>query len=109
MPNDRRIPGRIGTIPPSGAPPATDPTPPLPESRNPVTGTETIAKLVQDGDKLFVIVGGKRLPVENGNLILSVAKPQTGKPGVAESAVPDDLRRAVEAAAENRDELMKID
>jgi len=107
MPNDRRIPGRVGTIPPSGAPPATDPTPPLPKARNPVTGTETVAKLVQDGDNLFVIVGGKRLPVENGNLVLG-AKIQPGRPGVAESAVPDELRRAVEVAAENRDDLMKI-
>src|SRR5215208_2328455 len=102
MPNDRRIPGRTGTIPPSGTPPPTDPTPVLPESRQPVTGTETIAKLVQDGNNLFVIVGNKRIRVENGNLVASVAKPQSGRAGVAESTVPDDLSRAMQVAAENR-------
>lgn len=108
MPNDRRIPGRTGTVAPSGAPPLTDPTPPLPVSRNPVTGTETVAKLVRDGDKLFVVVGNKRLLIENGDLVISGAKPQPGRTGTAESTVSDDLRHAVEVAAKNRDNLMKI-
>jgi len=81
----------------------------VPESRNPVTGTETIARLVQDGNKLFVMVGNKRIPVENGNLVTAVVKPQSGRAGGAESTVPDELSRAVAVAAENRDKLMKID
>src|ERR1044072_78301 len=105
MPNDRYIPGRPGTLPPIGPPPVTDPTPPKPESRNPVTGAEVTGKLVREGDKLFVLVGTKRIPVENGNHVATVPQPGI-RLGSVESAVPDDLRRAVAVAAEYRETLL---
>jgi hypothetical protein len=107
MPNDRRIPGRPGTLPPSGTPPVNDPTPPAPKTRNPVTGTEVTGKLVHEGDKIFVLLGTKRIPIENGDLVAPIRTPQPDrKSGFVESNVSDDLKRAVAAAAENRDRLL---
>ena len=112
MPNNRRIAGRTGTVPPFGTAPTTDPTPPKKDTTSGSAPTEMVAKLVDEGGKLFVILGNKRIPVENGNVASRPATP-TAKPAFTrservESAVPDDLRRAVEAASANRERLIGI-
>ena len=108
MPNNRRIIGRPGTVPGIVTTPVADPTPTKTDTTSGPTPTEMVAKLVDEDGKLFVMLGNKRFPVENGNLPARPAGTRAKPRARAESAVPDELRRAVEAASEHRAELMQI-
>ena len=113
MANNRRIVGRAGTVPVAGTPaPVKDPTPPktAATTSGPVP-TEMVAKLVEDGGKFFVVLGEKRIPVENGTLLSRTTTPPAPKrrsSNRVESAMPDELKRAVEAASQHRARLMQI-
>lgn len=110
MPNNRRIPGRPGTVPSTGTTPVVkDPTPAKPDntSSGPAP-TEMAAKLIKDGGKLFVLLGNKRIPVENG-ASSPIRTEETRPPrNRVETAVGDDLKRAIDAASQHRAELMRI-
>lgn len=111
MPNNRRIVGRAGTVPTTGTtPPVKDPTPPKPPTTSGPVPTEMVAKLIDDNGKLFVLLGEKRIPVENGNLPSRPAGPgpKRRSRSKVESAMPDELKRAVEAASAHRARLMQI-
>ncbi len=115
MPINRRIVGRAGNVPSTGTAPITeplkDPTPPKTDTTSGPVPTEMVAKLIEDGGKFFVLLGNKRIPVENGNLLSRpTAQPvkRKSRANRTESAMPDELRRAIEAASEHRAKLMQI-
>ena len=106
MPKDRRISGRPGTVPPSGSPPQTDPTPATPAT--PSTATESSGRLINVGGKLYVEWGNRRIPVENPNVATTAVAPSAPTPRFASSAIPSDLSRAVETADKYRERLLSI-
>ncbi len=108
MPNTRFIPGRTGTLAPSGTPPpVTDPTPPPADPSNPTPPTGLTGRLVEEDGHLFVVFGNRRIPIENGNLSPRPTKPASPRRDFVNASVPDPLRRAVETASEYRAQLMK--
>lgn len=102
MANDRRIPGNPGNLLPTGSAPTTDPTPvtdPTPKQR---TG-----RLVSEGDKLYVVWGNMRIPMEDGNIkSMSSTRPPAPLPDRDSLPVSNALRPALEAAARHRKEIL---
>ena len=101
MSNGLRIPGRRGTLAQRSSGPGSTGTPAIPS----VPAT-TVAKLVRVNGNLFVELDGKRIPVE----------PETGQPSpgtqkppqtAVSASAPAALRPAIEAAAQNRAELLR--
>src|ERR1051326_2305162 len=98
------IPGSSGTVPPTGTAPVSDPTPP-PTPSNSTTPTNTATssgRIVSDGGKYFVIWGNNRIPIENADVLKGARKPLAQ----SDSQVPNDLQQAVDAALQNRAELL---